>query len=65
METLREEGYSSESIQLSRYQVESWFKKYEVKTYRPTPLTYLGDNQKSYRMTWAKEMEKMVVGLFY
>ena len=56
----REEGESSESIQLSRYHVESWFNKREVKTYRPTALIYLGDNQKSYRMTWAREMGKMV-----
>ena len=59
MEKLREEGESSESIQLSRYQVHSWFKKHEGDTYRPTPITYLSENQKSYRMTWAREIEKM------
>ena len=43
-----------------RYQVEKSFKEQKGKTYCPTPLTYLRNNQKVQRVTWAREMKNMV-----
>ena len=34
--------------------------KQKGKNYRPTPLPYIRDNQKSDRVTWAREMKKML-----
>ena len=43
-----------------RYQVEKSFKEQKGKTYFPTPLPYLRNNQKVQRVTWAREMKNMV-----
>ena len=45
-------------IQLSRFQVASWFKKHKGKTYCPAPLPYISDNHKAERVIWAREMIK-------
>ena len=34
--------------------------KQKGKNYRPKPLPYIRDNQKSDRVTWAREMKKML-----